>query len=134
MFGTILAIITGLGPAVLAIGNKISDLLIARQQAKTQEEIANVNQRIEEAHDKRAVLVAEAGSRINASARLLLALGPIVILSKILIWDKSIGPFFDCVGKNAKGCGMFTTDALDPNLWWVVLAVVGFFTVSTMRR
>ena len=52
------------------------------------------------------------------------------MLLKIFLWDKVIGSFVGC-SQAAKGtCGMFTTDALDPNLWQVVMVVLGFYFLA----
>ncbi|SRR5258705_10463985 len=135
MFGAILAFITGLAPAFFQFGSKLVDLQAAKVNAQSEEEKKRIDAQIEEVHDKRAVLVAEAGSRINGFMRFFLALGPAVILAKIYIWDKTIGPFNGCVGKiPLPGCEKFNTDALDPNLWWVVIAVIGFYFVTSMVK
>lgn len=131
----IIGLITGLGPLLIALGDKLAGLLIAKQQAKTQEELAKINQQIEEVHDKRAVLVAESGSRINSIIRSIAALGPIIYLNKIYLWDKVGGSFAGCAGNSAQYCNTyFSTDAIDPNLWWVAFGVIGFYFLTGIKR
>jgi len=134
MLASILGFITGLGPIISSLGGKIADLQLAKAQAKSNVEIQEINAEIEATHDRRAVLVAEAGNRLaaglNASARLLLALGPILVLLKLMVWDKVIGSFNGCALKDAvhyPGCNTFRTDPLDANQWIVITAVIGFY-------
>lgn len=136
MLFTILTTLTGLGGYFKSITDDLTNVQIAKVNATTEQEKADLSRQEQELHDKRAVLIAEAGSRINAIQRCLLAAGPTVVLLKLLVWDKSIGPFFGCVGHVPAGtCKMFTTDALDPNLWWVVTAVIGFyFLAGALKR
>lgn len=129
-----IGLLTGLGPSLISLGDKLAGLVIARQQAKTQEELAKINQQIEEVHDKRAVLIAESGSRINSIIRAIAAIGPIAYLTKIFLWDKVIGSIVGCAGSAAEHCKtVFNTDQLDANLWWVVLGVIGFYFLVTKK-
>lgn len=64
---------------------------------------------------------------LNSAMRFLIAFGPMVYLNKVLFWDKVVGSFMG----HSKSGSMFDTDALsDPNLWWVVIAAVGFYMVT----
>lgn len=130
MFGLtgILGIITGLAGPIKDVINKISDLKIAQVQASTDQEKMRIGAQIEESHDRMRVLQAEAGSRINGIMRFLLALGPMLFLNKIFIFDKVIGSFFG----HAKDGSMWNTDALDSNLWAVVTAVLSFYFLYDM--
>lgn len=132
---SILGLITGLGPSLIALGSRLADLVQAKQQAKTQEELAKINRQIEEVHDKRAVLVAESGSRINSIIRSIAAIGPILYLNKIFLWDKVVGSAVGCAGNASEFCRTtFNTDTLDPNLWWVALGVVGFYFLMSFKK
>lgn len=143
MLFSILGFLTGLGGTISSITGKITDLKIAQTQAASNTEKARIESQIEEVHDKRAVLVAEAGNRLagifNALARFLLALGPIVILNKILIWDKTIGSFAGCsqgldnLAMNIQRCASYTTDPLDVHQWYVIMAVIGFFFLTNRK-
>lgn len=134
MLSIVLGFITGLAGPIAAVVNKITDLRQARLQAATNIEKANIDKDIEQAHDRKAVLVAEAGSRINAYMRFLIALGPAAYLTKIFLWDKTIGAIVGCSGNegNTLRCHIFNTDPLDPNLWWIALSVVGFYFLATV--
>lgn len=131
MLAMILGLITGLAGPISSVIAKISDLKIAQVQASTDVEKIHIGAQIDEAHDRMAVLTAEAGSRINAIIRGLLALGPMIFLWKIFVWDKVIGSF---MGHSCfKGeCSVFNTDSLDSNLWMVVTAVLGFYFIYDM--
>lgn len=140
MLFSILGFITGLAGPLSNLANKIVDLKSQRLKAETDIERHKIDQQIEEVHDKRAVLIAEAGSRIgvaiNASCRLILAIPAGVILYKLLVWDKVIGSFDGCAGKagNALRCVTYNTDVLDTNQWAVIAAVIGFYFLTTWRK
>lgn len=128
-----IAWLTGLAGPISVITSKIAELGIAKAKAQTDYERARITREIEEAHDRRAILVAEAGNRVagalNASMRFLLALGPMVFLLKVFAWDKTVGPFYKCVGKFTRfdDCYMFNTDNISTQEWAVVVAVVAFY-------
>ena len=141
MLSLILGFITGLSGPISDIVRRITDLKLQQLKIEGNIERARINQQIEEAHDRQAVLIAEAGQRLagalNASIRTLLTLGPAVFLLKVFIWDKVIGSFYHCAGSlsNRKGCESFLTDALDFNLWAIIFAIIAFYFVYdiTMR-
>ncbi len=120
---TILGFITGLAGPISAAVAKLTDLQIAKVQASTDTEKMTIDAQIAEAHDRVSVLQAEAGSRVNAIIRGMLAFGPMVYLDKVFIWDKVMGSFLGYT-KDA-----FSTDPLDANLWTVVTVVLSFYFV-----
>lgn len=124
----ILGLLTGLAGPIANVVAKISDLKIAQVQASTDQEKMKIDAQINEAHDRMSVLVAEAGSRVNATMRFLLALGPMIFLNKIFIFDKVIGSFTG----HGKGGDIWSTDPLDSNLWAVVTAVLSFYFLYDM--
>lgn len=128
MLMTILGFITGLAGPISAVVGKISDLQLAKVQASTDQERLHIDAQIAEAHDRMIVLQAEAGSRINSIMRFLLALGPMLFLNKIFIFDKVVGSFLG----HAKGGDIWSTDPLDANLWAVVTAVLSFYFLYDM--
>lgn len=128
MLAIILGFITGLAGPISSVIAKISDLKIAKVQASTDQERLHIEAQIAEAHDRMAVLTAEAGSRINGIMRFLLALGPMLFLNKIFIFDKVIGSFMG----QSKGGSIWNTDVLDSNLWAVVTAVLSFYFLYDM--
>lgn len=140
MLFSILGAVTGLAGPISNVISKITDLKIMRAKADSDVARHLIDQQIEELHDKRAVLVAEAGNRtatiLNVSIRSLLALNIIVLLSKVFIWDKVVGAFVGCRGPAGRTveCVSYGTDGLDPNLWWVVMAVIGFYFITTWKK
>lgn len=135
MLSVILGFVTGLAGPIANIASRIVDLQAKKVNAATEIEKARIDQQLEEAHDRKAVLVAEAGNRLagtlNASMRLAIALGPMTVLTKIFFWDKVVGSFAGCAGEAGQniGCETFRTDALDTNLWAVITAVIAFYFV-----
>lgn len=124
----IIGLITGLAGPIRDVVNKIGDLKIAQVQASTDQEKMHIDGQIAEAHDRMMVLQAEAGNRINAIIRGGLAIGPMIYLNKVFVWDKVIGSFAGESCFNGK-CSIFNTDALDSNLWTVVTVVLSFYFV-----
>lgn len=119
----ILGLITGLAGPIASVISKISDLQIAKVQASTDQEKMHIDAQISESHDRLGVLQAEAGNRVNAIMRFLLALGPMVFLIKVFIFDKVLGSLMG----HGKGGDIWSTDPLDSNLWAVVTAVLAFY-------
>lgn len=139
MFGVggIIAFITGLAGPLAQAFNKIEDLKMAKITATTNEQHMQIDGQIAEAHDRAQVLIAEAGSRLNAIIRGCLAFGPMVYLNKVFVWDKVVGSF---TGHSCfhNVCSVFNTDTLDSNLWTVVTVVLSFYFVydlaATFRK
>jgi len=134
MLFSILGWLTGLaGPISQIVGN-ITNLQIAKVSASTNQEKLKYDQQIAEAEDRKQILITEAGNRIagilNASMRLLLALGPMLILLKVFLWDKVIGSFMGCAGSGLTAtvdCSTFNTDPLDLHLWAIIGGVIAFY-------
>jgi hypothetical protein len=119
--------------------NHVTDALanekIAVVNATTEQERIAAQERVNTLTLRRDVLINEGRfTRLNVVMRFAIACCVLVILAKILVWDKSVGPFFGCVGKlttpEALECRQFVTDALDPNLWHLIMVVVGFYFLS----
>ena len=112
MIGFLLALINPLA----GVARDIAKYKIAQANAQTDQERIHAQEMIGTLEARRDVMAAEAGSGygwINATMRFLLALGPMVCLNKIYIWDKALG--------------WGSTDRLDDHLWNVIMAVVGFY-------
>ena len=117
------------------VANNITDLQKLKVKAQSDTEIKDIDRRIEEAHDRRMILQAEAASRIgivlNGSMRALMAAPVAIFLWKYLAWDKVAGSIAHCAGKYGatmpERCATFVTDPLDANSWWIVLGVCGFY-------
>jgi hypothetical protein len=110
------SIITGAFGTINGITKAISDEKIALISATTQQEQIHAQERINTLQARRDVLVAESGNKINGLMRVVLATGPAFLLLKVFIWDKALGQW---TGGH--------TDGLDPNLWNVIMAVIGFY-------
>ncbi len=128
---TILGMLTGLAGPLAQIGAQIVSLEQAKTKAASDEEKQKIDAELSEAHDRKAALIAEAGSRLNAIIRGGLAFGPFVYLLKVFLWDKVIGSFLGHACFQGK-CSVFLTDQLDVNLWKVVAAVIAFYFLYDM--
>jgi hypothetical protein len=116
MLFTILGALTGLAGPIATIAGKLADTKVALAKAQTDEERNKINGEIEELHAQKSVLIAEAGSRLNAIIRGMMAFPVVVLLWKLLIFDKAFGQW---TGGH--------TDALGEDLWKVVAAVIAFY-------
>jgi hypothetical protein len=105
------SIIRQLASAYEAKQNAITD----QEKIAADERIKSLEARLEA---KRAVQVAEAGSRINAFMRAFIAFGPAIYLFKLFAIDKVICPPLGLACR---------TDPVTPEQWEVVMAVVGFY-------
>lgn len=133
--GVIISLVTGLGPTISSIGKQIGDYKIQKGQTESAREKQKLDQQIAEAHDRRDVVVAEAGNRLavfmKGVARGAIIAGPVSVLLKLTLWDKVIGSFHGCAGRYAnthlQDCVTFVTDAVDPITWTVIGAACGFY-------
>ena len=130
----ILSIIPNAFRTVDNITNAIANERIAQISAKTDAERIFSQERIDALSQRRQVLIAESGSRINMIMRVVLASGPASVLLKIFLWDKVIGSFAGCSQARPGTCGIFTTDPLDVYLWSVITAVIGFYFLYEIAR
>jgi len=134
----ILGLITGLAGPIAQVATNITDLKRAKISADSDVDKARINAQIEDLHDKRSVLVAEAGNRLNTIVRSICALFILTYPIKIFFYDKVLGAFMGCAGHATElrpGCSTFNTDALlDPNLVWILVSVIGFYFLSSWRK
>lgn len=140
-FLSLIGIIPSALKTVDGITNAIANERIAGINATTDQERIASEERQKALEARRDVLITEAtnptSAKLNASMRFLLALGPLLILLKLMVWDKVVGSFAGCAGKPITiiGCSSFNTDPLDTNQWAVITAVIGFyFLYDTFRR
>lgn len=111
------SLLSGLFGTVNGITNAIANTKIAQINATTQEAQIQAQETINTLQARRDVMIAEsAHSNINGIMRFIVAIGPATYLCKIFLYDKVLGPW-------THG----STDALDPNLWQVVMVVLGFY-------
>lgn len=118
---SIIGLLTGLAGPIANIANKIIDLQAQKAAAKSNEDIKSIDAAIEEAHDRKATLIAEAGNRflslITGIGRAVIIFPVGIILNKVLIWDKIIG---ECL------MGSCFTTTISSQLWGVITAVIAF--------
>ncbi len=99
------------------ITNAISNERIAALNATTDRERIAAEERAKMLTARRDVLIAEAGvSRANIVVRTFFAVPVIFVLWKLFIWDKAL---CDYTGGH--------TDPLSPELWHVIMIVIGFY-------
>jgi hypothetical protein len=116
MLFTILGALTGLAGPIATIAGKLADTKVALAKAQTDEERNKLLAEMEELNGRKSVLIAEAGSRLNAIMRGLMAAPVVALMWKILVYDKALGQW-------TRG----HTDPLDDNLWKFIAAVTAFY-------
>ena len=125
----------GLIPDALSTINGITTAIanekLAQITATTQQDQIASQERMAALQARANILIAEAATPaglLNARVRAIAAAGPISLILKLSLWDKVIGSFVGCSGKTLPGtCGMFTTDPIDPHIWYGVVAVMAFY-------
>lgn len=119
---SLVGLIPGLFNTVNNVTNAIANERLKLISAKTEEEKILSQERINSLQAKRDLMIAESnGSKINSIVRSLLAIGPTIVLTKIYVYDKALGQWTNG-----------HTDALDPNLWNVIMATIGFYFLYEM--
>jgi divalent metal cation (Fe/Co/Zn/Cd) transporter len=113
-------LLSGLFGTINGITNAISNEKIAQLTTMTQQEQIASNERISALQQRRDVLIADAAhGSLDIWIRSGIAIGPAMYLFKIFAIDKVFGFLFHT-----------STDPLDPNLWNVVMVVLGFYFLS----
>ena len=136
MLGTIIGAVTGLAGPIINISSKILELQTAKVNSKTDVDKAEIDAELQIAHDRKALLLAEAGDRltsiINVVTRTVMAIPAIFIIWKLWIWDKVIGSLSGCAGAagQAEVCQTFRTDPISANEWYVIIAIYAFYFLS----
>lgn len=136
MFGAVMGFITGgpigalLGVAKSFVGpltdvfKKIQDTKVALAQTANESEKNRLTAKLGALQIQAQNLQTQANlqaeeshtTRLNIMIRSWIAAGPAFLLCKIFIYDKALGQW---TGGH--------TDALDPNLWTVIMTVLGFY-------
>lgn len=121
MWAILGALLPSVFTTISSITAAISNAKIAQINASSAEEQAAIQATIDQLQSQRDVLIADASqSKIDLYMRSLIAIGPAVYLTKIFIWDKVLQQWT-----------LANTDPLDPNLWNVVMVVLGFYFLAT---
>lgn len=119
LIGSLLSFLPSLFTTVNGITTAISNERIQEINAKTDQERIDSQERVSVLQARRDVMIAESGDKINRLIRASIGGEVSFLLGKILVWDKALG--FWTQGH---------TDNLDPNLWWVVSSVIGFYFLT----
>ncbi len=139
IFSTLISFIPflgGIAKAIQEITNKIIDLRVIEAQAATDKERIHAEENIKTLEMQRDVLIkqTEYAERVTVLTRLGFAVPVAIVIWKVLVWDKVIGSLMGCSGDTTSKleCIKYTTDALDPNLWWVVFAAICFYFTQNL--
>jgi hypothetical protein len=84
-------------------------------KAATDQERIHAQERVDTLEARKAVLIAESGSRVNGLIRAGFALPFVIYNIKLVLWDKIVM------------AGQATTDPLSAELYQVELACIGFY-------
>lgn len=108
---------------------RVNDLKRAQLEAGTEERKAELQVEIDRLNAQSRVLEEEAKHARTAWVRPALAFPAVVVLVKLLAWDKVVGSLMWCAGSRSGYfdlgyCGIFLTDPLDEHAWWYIVAVV----------
>jgi len=119
MLQLLLGFIPGIFTTVNGITNAITNEKINLAQSQNEADRIASQEHIASLQAKRDVLIAETGSsKINAIIRACIGGSVAFLLGKLFVWDKALGTW---TGGH--------TDSLDPNLWNVVMATIGFYFI-----
>lgn len=127
-FGAILGFAKSLITPLTDVFRKIEDTKVQLAQASNDAEKARLTAKLSVLQLRADTMAKEAPlSRLNIYVRSSIGAWVSILLGKVLVWDKALGQW---TGGH--------TDALDPNLWNVVLVVLGFYflyeSVSIFKR
>lgn len=124
MLGLILGALNPIEKITTAIVKARADSI----NATTEQEKIAAQERVSTLQARRDVLIAEAGvSKANLIVRAIFAVPIIVVIWKLLVWDKVIGSLVGCSAAPRGTCGIFTTDPFDDNQWKIIMIVIGFY-------
>lgn len=118
------------------ITSAISNERLKNIQATTDRQRIETDERIKHLEAIRDVRLTKVENPLTALMMFGYGVGPLIILTKIYVWDKTIGSFAGCAGPmgQALECATFRTDPLDPNLWWVITAQIAFYFVAKVLK
>lgn len=108
-----IAALLGVVNPLARVGELIARWKEAEAKAQTDKDRIAAQERIKTLEARRAVLVAESGSRLNAFVRAGFALPFVVYNAKLVLWDKVLG--------------LGVTDPLSAELFRVELACISFY-------
>jgi hypothetical protein len=116
-FTALLGIIPGIFTTITGVTNAITNEKINLANAQNSSDKIASDERIAQLTAQRDVMIAESStSKLNGIIRAIIGGSAAFVLAKLLVYDKALGQW---TGGH--------TDALDPNLWYVVTATIGFY-------
>lgn len=118
----LLSLLFGIIDPVTRIVEKIAQARLEQTKAETDKEKIASTERIAALEARKAVLIAEANTPLNAIVRAAFSIPLAIYFAKIVLWDKVI------MG------GASATDDLTPNQWMMVWIVLGFYFVTDVAR
>jgi hypothetical protein len=122
------SLISGAFGTINNITAAISNEKINARNAQTAEEKIASEERVKTLEARRDLMIAEAGvSKANILVRTAFAGAVILVIWKLIVWDKVIGSFVGCSQAPAGTCKIFTTDPFDDNQWHIIMVVIGFY-------
>jgi hypothetical protein len=114
---SLLGLLPGAFTTINGITNAISNEKIAALNATTAQDQIVANEKVATLEAQRDLMISDSQhSSLDIWMRTMVAIGPATYLCKIFLWDKVLQEW-------THG----TTDPLDPNLWQVVMVVLGFY-------
>lgn len=119
MWSMLLGLIPGLFTTVNGITNAIANERIAGLNATTDQERIASQERVNTLQARKEVLLANSGNPFTKFIMFGFGVGPLILLTKIYVWDKAFGQW-------TSG----HTDRLDDNLWWIIIAQIGFYFLA----
>lgn len=121
-------LITGAFSTINNITAAISNERINARNAQTEEERIAADERVKSLEARRDLMIAESGvTKANIIVRSAAAVPIVIVLWKLLVWDKVVGSLVGCARAPKGTCGTFFTDPLDENQWKIVMIVIGFY-------
>src|SRR3990167_8744747 len=119
MFAAILGIfpfLNGILNPIAKISQSIADVKIQALKADTDEKKIAAQERLGTLEARKAVMIAESGSRVNAWIRAGFALPFVLYNAKLVVWDKVLASLTGG-----------STDGPSPDLFQVEIACIGFY-------
>ena len=116
-------IVSAFTDPITKITETIADARVQLEKAKNDKERLAGEERVKTLEAKRDVLIAEAqsGIKLNALVRSLMAIPVVILLWKLIVFDKVFGHWLG-----------WRTDPLSEDLWWIVVIIIGFYFVDSM--
>ena len=105
---------------LLPLAGQLAAAYKAKQNATTDQERIEAEERIAQIQAQQRLQSSEAGSKINALMRAMLAAPVAIFFWKVIVFDKVLG--------------WGSTDDLSPSLWSVAMIVTGFYFLHSIVR